>query len=212
MTRLPSQPLGRPADQQKDQAILTAARELLLQQGPAAVTIEAVARRAGVSKVTVYARHSNREALISAVIRSQAEVFSAFLPLPLASLEEVRDALYRFSLSVLEFFVSPDNLQFLRLIGASANLLGPLLKDIYTQGAEATLQRLQHWLAALDQAGLIDCPAAQRSAEVMVGMLLRQDLMRTLFGVSITHDAEELQAHARFAVDGFLKMHARAAA
>lgn len=65
-------PPGRPVDPGKDEAILSAAHRLLFQLGPQAVTMEAVAALAGVSKATVYSRHANRDALIRAVIQQQA--------------------------------------------------------------------------------------------------------------------------------------------
>ncbi len=209
MDARPTQPpsAGRPTDLQKDQAILAAARELLFQKGPGAVSIEAVARKAGVSKVTVYSRHSNRDDLISAVIRSQSETFSAHLPLPQTSLAGARAALLNFSLSVLHFLTSPEHLQFMRIVGASVNVPEAILQDIYTQGADATLQQLQHWLQALHDSHLIECHSPAQSAELLVGMLLRLDVIRTQFGINIQRTTDELEAHARFAVDGFLKMH-----
>ena len=45
---------GRPRSERARQAVLAAAGELLVEGGMAAVTMEAVAARAGVSKVTVY--------------------------------------------------------------------------------------------------------------------------------------------------------------
>jgi len=45
--------VGRPIDRAKDQAILDAARRLLLRDGLRAFTVEAVVHAAGVSKVTL---------------------------------------------------------------------------------------------------------------------------------------------------------------
>ena len=45
---------GRPRSEAAQQAILSAARDLLIQNGYAAVTVEAIAARAGVSKATIY--------------------------------------------------------------------------------------------------------------------------------------------------------------
>lgn len=50
-------------------ATLRAATELLLERGPHAVTIEAVATRAGVAKTTIYRRWSGRGALLIDVLR-----------------------------------------------------------------------------------------------------------------------------------------------
>ncbi len=46
--------LGRPRSESAQQAILDAARDLLVQGGYAGVTVEAIAAQAGVSKATIY--------------------------------------------------------------------------------------------------------------------------------------------------------------
>lgn len=55
---------GRPRNEQHDQAILDATIDLMAEQGAAAMTIDQVAKRAGVGKATVYRRWSSKEALV----------------------------------------------------------------------------------------------------------------------------------------------------
>jgi AcrR family transcriptional regulator len=54
---------GRPRSERVHQAILTAARELLMEEGFAAMRLEHVAARAGVGKATIYRRWSSKQAL-----------------------------------------------------------------------------------------------------------------------------------------------------
>jgi AcrR family transcriptional regulator len=54
---------GRPRSDRAHQAILEAAAELLLARGPGAVSMDAVAERAGVSKATIYRWWPTKEAL-----------------------------------------------------------------------------------------------------------------------------------------------------
>src|SRR5579864_572857 len=54
---------GRPRGEHAHQAILTAARQLLIEQGFAAMRLEHVASRAGVGKATIYRRWRSKEAL-----------------------------------------------------------------------------------------------------------------------------------------------------
>ncbi len=61
-------PRGRPRDPGLDDAILSAARGLLLEGGVDRLTMEATAQRAGVAKTTLYRRWSSREALAAAAI------------------------------------------------------------------------------------------------------------------------------------------------
>jgi AcrR family transcriptional regulator len=54
---------GRPRSDRAHQAILTAARQLLIEKGFAAMRLEHVAARAGVGKATIYRRWRSKEAL-----------------------------------------------------------------------------------------------------------------------------------------------------
>jgi AcrR family transcriptional regulator len=56
-------PRGRPRSQQAHQAILAAAGELLLARGLSAVSMDAVAQQAGVSKATIYRWWPTKETL-----------------------------------------------------------------------------------------------------------------------------------------------------
>src|SRR6202795_2941727 len=69
-SRVPSGPAGtaparggRPRSERAHQAILTAARQLLIEEGFAAMRLEHVAARAGVGKATIYRRWASKEAL-----------------------------------------------------------------------------------------------------------------------------------------------------
>ncbi len=59
---------GRPRDEEADQRIRLAALRLLHQDGPGAVTVEAVAAASGVAKTTIYRRYADREALLRAAL------------------------------------------------------------------------------------------------------------------------------------------------
>lgn len=59
-----SRPPGRPRSERAHRAILRAANELLEGEGFAAVTVDAIAERAGVSKATVYRWWPNRAAVV----------------------------------------------------------------------------------------------------------------------------------------------------
>ncbi|WP_219512367.1 TetR/AcrR family transcriptional regulator [Nonomuraea ceibae] len=61
---------GRPRDPGADAAILRAAVDLLAERGADQTSIEAIARRAGVTKVTVYRRWRSKEELLAQAIET----------------------------------------------------------------------------------------------------------------------------------------------
>lgn len=64
---------GRPRDPAADAAILAAAFELFLERGVEGASMEQVAKRAGVGKLTVYRRWSSKEELIAGAIEAGIE-------------------------------------------------------------------------------------------------------------------------------------------
>ena len=61
---------GRPRSAETDRRIHAAALRLLHDDGPGAVTVEAVAASSGVAKTTIYRRHADREDLLRAALTS----------------------------------------------------------------------------------------------------------------------------------------------
>ncbi|AFY94887.1 TetR/AcrR family transcriptional regulator [Chamaesiphon minutus] len=70
MNNADKKPRGRPRSDRSHQAILQATLELLAEVGFDAMSIEAIAARAGVGKTTIYRRYPSKEELIADAIES----------------------------------------------------------------------------------------------------------------------------------------------
>jgi AcrR family transcriptional regulator len=68
---------GRPRSDEARRAILRAAHELLVENGPAGVTIEGIAARAGVGKPTIYRWWPDRHAVAMAALMESETLLSA---------------------------------------------------------------------------------------------------------------------------------------
>lgn len=68
--RVSEQPRGRPRSSSADAAILEAALEELIDRGLGAITIEQVARRAGVTRATIYRRFPDKTQLLIAALQA----------------------------------------------------------------------------------------------------------------------------------------------
>jgi AcrR family transcriptional regulator len=66
-------PPGRPRSTQSHQAMLQAALELLTEVGFAAMSMDAIAARAGIGKTTIYRRYASKEELVADAIESIRE-------------------------------------------------------------------------------------------------------------------------------------------
>jgi AcrR family transcriptional regulator len=73
MSNINKKTLGRPRSIQSHQAMLQATLELLAEVGFDAMSIEAIAARAGVGKTTIYRRYASKEELVADAIESVRE-------------------------------------------------------------------------------------------------------------------------------------------
>ena len=101
----------------REEAILQATRELLVEGGVQGLTVEGVAARAGVAKTTIYRRWSSRNALALAVLVDEAR--KAVPPLP--DLGDARQELIEF----VERAV--------RILGTT--LVGPVVRGLVSEVA-----------------------------------------------------------------------------
>jgi AcrR family transcriptional regulator len=73
---------GRPRSAEADEAILEATLDLLVERGIEGTSIELVARRAGVTRATIYRRYADKTALLIAAIHSSYPARPDELPEP----------------------------------------------------------------------------------------------------------------------------------
>ncbi|WP_460889556.1 TetR/AcrR family transcriptional regulator [Promicromonospora xylanilytica] len=79
MQNQPGRAPGRPRDATADAAVLTAALDLIADLGVNGVSIEQVARRAGVARTTVYRRYASRDDLVvAALVANESAVLVSF--------------------------------------------------------------------------------------------------------------------------------------
>jgi AcrR family transcriptional regulator len=110
----PAKPRGRPRSEHGRQAILRAARELLAEGGPGAVTMEAVAERAGVGKPTVYRWWPDRHAVAMAALMDTDRA-SVRVAANLPALTALRKELVR----IAERFATPTGRHVATMIAAA---------------------------------------------------------------------------------------------
>lgn len=99
---------GRPRDPQVDRKIAEAALELFGEMGWAGFSMDAVARRAGVGKASLYLRWNSKEALLTDVVRGLATVADA-------DTGTLRGDLVELAVQMLGLYTVPGRLAALRL-------------------------------------------------------------------------------------------------
>ncbi len=201
---------GRPSDPRKDRAILAAGRTLLFQRGPQSVTMEAVARHAGVSKPTLYRRYANRDELLAAVALNESESMAGRFRVAPDSAADLRRALTEFGCDLMHFMVSREHVRFIHTLGASTGLAQASRNSIFRNGPLATRDRVAEWLRRARERGLLRVANPVDSAERLLGMLMGLDLVRMLYRVEPADDQGRLNARVQSIVDDFLAQHGAA--
>lgn len=196
---------GRPPDARKDEQILCAARSLLLQGGPAALTMDAVARASGVSKATLYRRWPHREALLEALIDREATQLVATLSGPALRCGQLRLALTRFLNQLLVFVTQPPYQAYLRAL-ATLPQRPEDLQFIWRLGPQQVIDALAALLRRHAEIHQVYGSKVERDAEVLLGMAIGLEWVRILYGQPPQWGSERARRrHVRYVVDWFLR-------
>lgn len=203
-TRVPR--MGRPPSKRAgeiEEAILSAAKELFLSLGYEATSMEAVAQAAGVSKRTLYIRHSTKEALIKAVVEDRVRNWSNEASARNSDVpEKFPDSLKRHAQTFVHMLANPEVRQFDRLIMTTAQRFPEIAETFYNVGYNYELGFLTNEIIRGTQDDAVPPKEPRRVALQLLSMI--QGWRRTEETVR-TISAEEAAEFASQAVDVLLR-------
>jgi TetR/AcrR family transcriptional regulator, mexJK operon transcriptional repressor len=198
---------GRPskADAEKlGHRIVDAATELFFTLGYGATTIEAVARRTGISKRTFYHRFENKSALFSAVVHRTIERLRPPANVPLLQGANLPEILRGIADLILRAALSPPAIALHRVIVAESSRFPKLAAIVNNQGAsEEAIRLIAGVLERETRAGnlTIDNPmfAAQQFLHMVVALPQRRAM-----GLGTPMNSAEVNDWGRDVVNLFL--------
>lgn len=190
-------------DAKKHQAILDAAAEVLAERGFSA-PIEEVARRAGVSKQTIYNHYGSKTELVRTLVDRRRSLLTATIATA-APEQAIEETLAAYAMAIIETIMSPASLQLTRMAITSALDLPELARTVYEAGAKAANADLAEFLKSRPE---LDIPNPQRCADVFMGMAMGRLQTRLLMGVE-GFEPEQARARAREAAHRFVKAYRR---
>jgi AcrR family transcriptional regulator len=118
------------------QAFLQAARDVFLEQGFEAASVNDVVRRAGGSLATLYAQFGNKEGLFLAVAQDQQERFVRSVTPECVDHLPLDQGLQKIGEQFLRSILSKDNLAFFRVVIGEGRKFPQLLQRYNTSGAD----------------------------------------------------------------------------
>lgn len=130
----------------KSSLILAAAYDLFLAQGFDAVSTDLIAKTAGVSKATLYAHFSSKEALFSEILLGQCAEFSSHVHFPETYDGDLAGTLRRFALDFTAIFESERGISLYRLIIGEVHRFPEIALAFEAAGPSDTSRRLMRLL------------------------------------------------------------------
>lgn len=201
---------GRPTNEALAQTILNAASELFVELGFQATTLDKVAQRAKISKLSIYRRFENKEALFSAAITAGCQ--KSFAPQALLEGAEgsVEDQLMAVGTSLLRTLLRPDVSSIEAMVMADKTSQNALSKRHYEAGAAHVIADIETLFRQLHAKALLNVPDSLQAARLFAALFKGSDLlMIARFDQARAEDENEIESYCRSAVAMFIAAHGR---
>ena len=199
---------GRPrqiSEPERRQLLLDAAESVFLELGYSAASMDDIARRAGMSKKTLYRLFATKESLFAAVIAARRAILEAMMAGDEFSRGESPDKVLRSYLGKLARFVlAPRQAALYRLVIAESLRTPELAHAFYREGPCKARTVLETWLARQNDNGSLRVPDPERDAAMLCAMVISELQMRFLVGELRAPDDFMIDATVDRAVDVFL--------
>ena len=199
---------GRPKDPEKRAALVEAAGQLFCQHGFEAVSLEAIAQAAGVSKLTIYSHFGDKEGLFTAAVEARCE---AQLPHRLFERPDhltIEDALRQIGTGFVDLVFAEDAVQLMRMMAAQAGQSTTLAQLYFKAGPKRALDEMEGFLTLAKRRGQLRIDDPRLAAGQFFVLLKGIHHFRCLLGIEPVPNAAARAAHVEQCIALFLRAHA----
>jgi TetR/AcrR family transcriptional repressor of mexJK operon len=195
---------GRPKDVAKRRAILDAARALFSRKAYDAVTMEEVAARAGVSKMTIYSHFTDKETLFEALVRRESDRMTEAFSMP-AGDGGLAERLTALGGLFLRMILERDVACMMSTVPAMLHSHQEAAWRFYEAGPGRTLAGLRAVIAGAAAAGELAIDDPGLAAEDLISLWLGPLPGRMAFGIVASVSPDEVDRRARRGTSVFLR-------
>lgn len=191
----------------KRRQILAAAEDLFLAQGYGAVSMENVAKRANVSKATLYAHFTSKAQLFATIVderKLDIPLGPELFPADIADLAQLRTALERIGNTLLNFMLRERTLAIYRIALAEAGRFPEIGLAFYQNGPCRMLDLFGEWLAVLEARGLVVVENRRIACEQFTALMRSGVFLRRSLAVPPEPDAAEILISVKAAANTWL--------
>ena len=193
----------------KAQQILAAARQVFLEQGYGSASMDVIARTAGVSKATLYAHFTGKDALFAAMVGVECRRMSAVLDRPSFDETDIRAALRQIAGHFIGQLLTGRTLAIYRIVVAETPRFPELGRIFFEMGPDRLLARVAEFLRQAGERGMLAVPEPRRAAAQFIGMVRGEIYLRRLFGIEPAAAEGEIDAFVDSCVELFLGHYGR---
>lgn len=199
---------GRPKSEAKAEAILGAAAALFLAQGFQGTSMDAVAKRARVSKQTVYSHYENKEVLFKACISAKVAGYG-FDAAAMVDDDDLRTALLTITRRFVDLMFDPDVVAMHRVVMGEAAGQPRIASLFFDSGPKQTKAAVGTFLQRQVAQGRLEIPEdrIRYAATQLLNMAIGMYQLQLLLGLRASVDEAELAAHLDQVVDDFLTLY-----
>jgi AcrR family transcriptional regulator len=199
---------GRPptrSDEETRHLIAEAARHEFTTHGYAGACIDDVAKRAGVSKKTLYRLVPAKADLFKASVTDRIARFMLAVDEEMIASHEIGAALERLMVEFGNLTLSAETIAIQKLVVAESDRFPELAASFYADAILATQAVLERFLARQCAQGTLDLADPHAAAGMLRGMMIMEPQRSVMIGHAPAPSAAEIAARARVCVAIFLR-------
>jgi len=199
---------GRPQvrpDEETRRIIYDAARHEFAGSGYAATSMEAVARRAGVSTKTLYRLVPNKASLFEGMVSDRLDRFVYEVNLHAADHTDLEEALSASLIAAAELALDEEVIAVQRMVLQESGKFSDIAGAFYTSAIQRTAAGLAGWLRVQRERGLIALDDVDEAAGMLLGMVASAPRRAAMFGGVPLPSRPQIEARARTCAALFLR-------
>ncbi len=171
--------------------------------------LEAVAARAGVSKMTVYSHFADKETTFETVVRAMSDEMMSAVSGPGQGAAPLRDRLNTVGVGFLRVILDPSVRMMGHTLSASLHKDQALARRFYDAGPGRTRAGLAAIIAAATARGELATDSPEWAADDLVSLWVGSLPDQLAFGVIEQTSADEIARRARRGTEVFLRAYVR---
>ncbi|MGO8920526.1 MAG: TetR/AcrR family transcriptional regulator [Stellaceae bacterium] len=192
----------------KPQQIRAAAACLFLEHGYGAVSMDVIAREAGVSKATIYAHFADKAELFADLVTEECARQWPYIAMLESEPGDLREALLAVGTVYAELLVSPKGVQTFRMVVAESPRFPELGRAFYEGGPRLIRDKLATYLSRAEAQGKLALGDPRLAAQQFLAMLRCEHHLRALI-LGDPPASAEIARVVTAATDMFLRAYGR---